>query len=296
MELKHLELRKKPWFLEMSMHRFALAALFCSAVLAPSALSAQTYPSKPIHFILPYVPGGIIDTAGRNLALRLSESLGVSVVPENRPGAGGMVGADVVARSAPDGYTMLLTDPALVSNPTLQSDVPYDLFKGLQAVSIVGSSPAVIVASLTLPVKTFAEFIAYAKANPGKLNFASAGVGTAPHLAGEMIKLAAGIEMTHVPYRGIGAAYPDVMSGKVQLRSRASPAPCRSHPTTGCDRSQPRARRAARSIPMCRPSRSQACPASMSTSGSAFTRRPGCHPRCSRSSTAKSTRCCSIPS
>ncbi len=178
------------------MHRFALAALFCSAVLAPSALSAQTYPSKPIHFILPYVPGGIIDTAGRNLALRLSESLGVSVVPENRPGAGGMVGADVVARSAPDGYTMLLTDPALVSNPTLQSDVPYDLFKGLQAVSIVGSSPAVIVASLTL---------------------ASAGVGTAPHLAGEMIKLAAGIEMTHVPYRGIGAAYPDVMSGKVQL-------------------------------------------------------------------------------
>ena len=201
----------------MSMYRFALAALFCSAVLAPSALSAQTYPSKPIHFILPYVPGGIIDTAGRNLALRLSESLGVSVVPENRPGAGGMVGADVVARSAPDGYTMLLTDPALVSNPTLQSDVPYDLFKGLQAVSIVGSSPAVIVASLTLPVKTFSEFIAYAKANPDKLNFASAGVGTAPHLAGEMIKLAAGIEMTHVPYRGIGAAYPDVMSGKVQL-------------------------------------------------------------------------------
>jgi tripartite-type tricarboxylate transporter receptor subunit TctC len=235
-------------------------------VLAPSALGAQTYPSKPLHLILPYVPGGIIDTAGRNLALRLSESLGVSVVPENRPGAGGMVGADVVARATPDGYTVLLTDPALVSNPTLQADVPYDLFKGLQAVSIVGSSPAVIVASLTLPVKTFAEFIAYAKANPGKLNFASAGVGTAPHLAGEMIKLAAGIEMTHVPYRGIGG------------------------------RSQPRARRAARSILMCRPSRSPACPASTSTSGSAFTRRPGCHRRCWRSSTAKSTRCCSIPS
>jgi tripartite-type tricarboxylate transporter receptor subunit TctC len=201
----------------MSMYRFALTALFCATVLAPSTLAAQTYPSKPIHFILPYIPGGIIDTAGRNLALRLSESLGQSVVPENRPGAGGMVGADVVARAAPDGYTMLLTDPALVSNPTLQSDVPYDLFKGLQAVSVVGSSPAVIVASLTLPVKTFPEFIAYAKANPGKLNFASAGIGTAPHLAGEMIKLRTGIEMTHIPYRGIGAAYPDVMSGKVQL-------------------------------------------------------------------------------
>jgi tripartite-type tricarboxylate transporter receptor subunit TctC len=127
-----------------------------------------------------------------------------------------MVGADVVARAAPDGYTMLLTDPALVTNPTLQTDAPYDL-KALQAVSIIGSSPALIVASLTLPVNTFAELIAYAKANPGKLNFASAGVGTAPHLAAEMIKLRAGIEMTHVPYRGIGAAYPDVMSGKVQL-------------------------------------------------------------------------------
>src|SRR5215467_4499856 len=201
----------------MRMQRFALAALFCVAALAPSALGAQSYPGKPLHLILPYVPGGIIDTAGRNLALRLSESLGVSVVPENRPGAGGMVGADVVARSAPDGYTVLLTDPALVSNPTLQPDVPYDLFKGLQAVSIVGSSPAVIVASLKLPVNTLPELIAYAKDNPGKLNFASAGIGTAPHLAGEMIKLRTGIDMTHVPYRGIGAAYPDVMSGKVQL-------------------------------------------------------------------------------
>jgi tripartite-type tricarboxylate transporter receptor subunit TctC len=200
---------------------FALAArgLLCSAVLVAAATvgQAQTYPSKPIRIILPYVPGGIIDTAGRNLALRLSESLGQSVVAENRPGAGGMVGADVAARATPDGYTILLTDPALVSNPTLQTDVPYDLFKGLQAVSIVGSSPAVIVSSLTLPVTTFAEFIAYAKANPGRLNFASAGIGTAPHLAGEMIKLQTGIEMTHVPYRGIGAAYPDVMSGKVQL-------------------------------------------------------------------------------
>ena len=199
------------------MTRIAALASLCAALLVPSALVAQTYPSKPIRIVLPYVPGGIIDTAGRNLALRLSEGLGQSVVAENRPGAGGMVGADAVARSAPDGYTILLTDPALVSNPTLQADVPYDLFKGLQAVSIVGSSPAVIVASPSLPVTSFAELIAYAKAHPGKLNFASAGIGTAPHLAGEMIKLRTGIDMTHVPYRGIGAAYPDVMSGKVQL-------------------------------------------------------------------------------
>jgi tripartite-type tricarboxylate transporter receptor subunit TctC len=199
------------------MTRIAALVSLCTALLVPSALVAQTYPSKPIRIVLPYVPGGIIDTAGRNIALRLSEGLGQSVVAENRPGAGGMVGADAVARSAPDGYTILLTDPALVSNPTLQADVPYDLFKGLQAVSIVGSSPAVIVASPSLPVTTFAELIAYAKAHPDKLNFASAGIGTAPHLAGEMIKLRAGIDMTHVPYRGIGAAYPDVMNGKVQL-------------------------------------------------------------------------------
>ena len=122
------------------MNRFALTAraLLCSAVLAATAVAApaQTFPSKPIRIILPYVPGGIIDAAGRNLALRLSESMGQSVVAENRPGAGGMVGADVTARSVPDGYTILLTDPALVSNPTLQKDVPYDLFKGPQAQSI----------------------------------------------------------------------------------------------------------------------------------------------------------------
>jgi tripartite-type tricarboxylate transporter receptor subunit TctC len=197
----------------------AARALVCAAVLTISAAAAtaQTFPAKPIRIVLPYVPGGIIDTAGRNLAVRLSEALGVSVISENRPGAGGVVGTDVVARSAPDGYTILLTDPAFVSNPTLLPDIPYDLFKGLQPISVVGSSPAVIVASLGLPVKTFAELISYAKANPGKLNFASAGVGTAPHLAGEMIKLQTGIDMTHVPYRGIGAAYPDVMNGKVQL-------------------------------------------------------------------------------
>jgi len=200
------------------MFRFALAmrALVGAAALALPNGAVQAYPSKPVRLVLPYVPGGIIDTAGRHLALRLSEGLGQSVVAENRPGAGGMVGIDVVARSAADGYTIVLTDPGIVSNPTLQKDPPYDL-KQVQAVSIVGSSPAVIVASQHLPVKTFAELIAYAKANPGKLNFASAGIGTAPHLAGEMIKLRTGIDMTHVPYRGIGAAYPDVMSGKVQL-------------------------------------------------------------------------------
>jgi tripartite-type tricarboxylate transporter receptor subunit TctC len=202
------------------MSRIALAAraLLCSAVLAfaGGAVQAQTYPSKPIRLILPYVPGGIIDYVGRHVAQRLGESIGQSVVAENRPGAGGMVGTDVVARSAPDGYTILLMDPAVVINPTLQKDAPYDLSK-LQTISIIGSSPAVLVTSLHLPVKSFAELVAYGKANPGKLNFASAGIGTAPHLAGELVRLRTGIDMTHVPYRGIGAAYPDILSGKVQM-------------------------------------------------------------------------------
>ena len=202
----------------MTRFAFTIPALACLAALTLTDVSAvaQTYPSKPIRLILPYTPGGIIDTAGRNLASRLSEGLGQQVVPENRPGAGGAVGADVVARAAPDGYTIILTDPALVTNPTLVPTTPYDLGK-LQAISIIGSSPAVIVASQHFPINSFKELIAYAKANPGKINFASAGIGTAPHLAGEMIKLQTGIDMQHVPYRGIGSAYPDVMSGKVQL-------------------------------------------------------------------------------
>ena len=221
----------------MSRIASAVRVLLGAAALALSGApaQAQTFPSKPIRLVLPYVPGGIIDNVGRNLAQRLGENLGQTVVAENRPGAGGMVGTDVVARSAPDGYTILLTDPALVSNPTLQKDAPYELAK-LQAISIVGSSPAVIVASLHLPVKTFAELLAYAKANPGKLNFASAGIGTAPHLAGEMIKLRTGIDMAHVPYRGIGAAYPDVMSGKVQL---AFPSIAGAVPLIGHNRGRP---------------------------------------------------------
>ena len=195
--------------------------LFVAAPLSVWALAAaaqaQTYPSKPVRLVLPYAPGGIIDYVGRTLAQKLTENLGQPVLAENRPGAGGIVGTDSVARSAPDGYTLVLMDPAIVINPTLQADIPYDLFKNLQTVSIVSSSPEVLVVSPTLPVKTFSELVAYGKANPGKLNFASAGIGTTPHLAGEMFKLRTGIDATHVPYKGIGASYTDMMSGKVQM-------------------------------------------------------------------------------
>ncbi len=185
--------------------------------LATSAALAQNYPNKPVRLVLPYAPGGIIDYVGRTLAQHLSEPLGQPVVAENRPGAGGIAGTDTVARSAPDGYTIVIMDPAIVINPTLQPTMPYDLFKQLTTVSIVSSSPEVLVVAPQLPVKTLKDLIDYGKANPGKLNFASAGIGTTPHLAGELFKQRAGVDATHVPYRGIGASYTDMMANKIQF-------------------------------------------------------------------------------
>jgi tripartite-type tricarboxylate transporter receptor subunit TctC len=185
--------------------------------LSTTVALAQAYPNKPVRLVLPYAPGGIIDYVGRTLAQHLSEPLGQPVVAENRPGAGGIAGTDTVARSAPDGYTIVIMDPAIVINPTLQPTMPYDLFKQLVTVSIVSSSPEVLVVAPQLPVKTLADLIAYGKANPGKLNFASAGIGTTPHLAGELFKQRAGVDATHVPYRGIGASYTDMMANKIQF-------------------------------------------------------------------------------
>jgi tripartite-type tricarboxylate transporter receptor subunit TctC len=195
------------------------APLLASVLLAAGTLaaSAQNYPTKPIKLVLPYSPGGIIDYVGRTLAQHLGETIGQPVVAENRPGAGGIAGTDMVARAAPDGYTLVIMDPAIVINPTLQPTIPYDLFKQLVTVSIVSSSPEVMVVAPQLPVKSVQELIAYGKANPGKLNFASAGIGTTPHLAGELFKQHTGIEATHVPYRSIGQSFPDIMANKVQF-------------------------------------------------------------------------------
>lgn len=198
-------------------HWAALLLAPALVTFSATAVLAQGYPNKPVRLVLPYAPGGIIDYVGRTLATHLSEPLGQTVVAENRPGAGGIAGTDTVARSAADGYTLVLMDPALVINPTLQPSIPYDLFKQLQTVSIVSSSPEVLVVSPTLPVKNFQEFVAYAKANPGKLNFSSAGIGTTPHLAGELFKQRTGVDAVHVPYRGIGASYTDMMAGKISF-------------------------------------------------------------------------------
>jgi tripartite-type tricarboxylate transporter receptor subunit TctC len=188
-----------------------------SAVFVSAPGFAAGFPTKPVRLILPYNPGGIIDYIGRIVAKHMGDALGETVVAENRPGAGGIVGTDYVARSVPDGYTLVLMDPAIVINPILQEHMPYDLFKQLDVISVVSSSPEVCIVAPQLGVKTFQELIAYGKANPGKLNFASAGVGTTPHLAGELFKERTGIDATHVPYKGIGASFTDMMSNKVQF-------------------------------------------------------------------------------
>jgi tripartite-type tricarboxylate transporter receptor subunit TctC len=198
-----------------SILRIAQASLLLAISLA--AASAQDFPSRPIKLIMPYAPGGIIDFTGRKVAQYLADALGQPVVPENHPGAGGMLGTGLVAHGTPDGYTIVIMDPAIVINPTLQPSVPYDLFKQLVTVSIVTSSPEVFVVAPQLPIKSVAEFVAYAKANPGKLNYGSAGVGTTPHLAAALFQQHTGIDTVHVPYRGIGQIFPDLMSNKIQF-------------------------------------------------------------------------------
>jgi tripartite-type tricarboxylate transporter receptor subunit TctC len=205
--------------MENRMNRPIARVLVWSTLALAASLPAyaQNFPDRPVHLIIPYGPGGITDFAGRVLAQKIGEALGQTVVAENKPGAGGIVGVDYVAHSAPDGYNMAVMDPAVVVNPILQKTMPYDIFKDIVPLSITSSSPEVLVVAPQLGIKTYAELVAYAKANPGKLNYASAGVGTTPHLAAELWKARTGIDAVHVPYKGIGASYTDMMSNKVQL-------------------------------------------------------------------------------
>ena len=177
----------------------------------------QTWPGRQIQLVVPYAPGGVVDFIGRTVGQRLSTQVGQPVVIDNRPGAGGIIGVDYAARSAPDGHTIVVMDPAIVINPTMQEKVPYDVKKDLQAVAVIGSSPLVLVVNPSVPATTLSQLIEYARANPGKLNFVSAGIGTTPHMAGELLKLRAGISMTHVPYKGSGPAMADLVGGQVQI-------------------------------------------------------------------------------
>jgi len=195
----------------------AAAALLCVAGVMP-AHAQQGYPTKPVRLILPYPPGGGSDTIARPLAQKMSESLGQQVIVDNRGGAGGNVGMEVAARSAPDGYTIVLALTAqLAVNPALYKKVPYDPVRDFEPISLIGSGPYVLVVHPSLPAKSVKDLIALAKARPGQIAYASSGNGSGGHLAAELLKAMAGINLLHVPYKGGGPALVDVLAGQVQV-------------------------------------------------------------------------------
>ncbi|MBR0828880.1 tripartite tricarboxylate transporter substrate binding protein [Bradyrhizobium manausense] len=203
----------------ISKRTFLQSAACAAATLAADsafAVGNPAYPSHSVKWVVPYAPGGATDVLSRLLCQRLSDRLGQTFVVENKPGAGGNIGTQAVIASAPDGYTLLLTSTANAINASFDPALPYDFAKGIAPVAGVARIPLVLVVNNDLPVKSVAEFIAYAKANPGKLSIASSGIGTSLHLSGELFKAMAGVQFTHVPYRGSAPGLTDVMSGQVQ--------------------------------------------------------------------------------
>jgi tripartite-type tricarboxylate transporter receptor subunit TctC len=194
---------------------FALAA--AAALSVTGAVNAQTFPSKPITIIVPASPGGAIDLAARLIGQKLTESTGQSVIIDNKTGATGIIGTDYVAKSAPDGYTLALVASSHAINPSMKKLLPFDAIKSFEPVVLTHVVPLMLVVAPSLPVKTVKELIAYGKAHPGTLTFASSGQGGAPHFSGELFKTMAGIDMVHVPYKGSTLAHPDLISGRTSM-------------------------------------------------------------------------------
>lgn len=192
-----------------------------SASLALPALAQSgggRYPSRPITLVVPFPPGGAVDNAGRAIADRLSKVLGQSVVIENKGGAGGALGSSQVARAAPDGYTLVVTSQTThVVNPAVTPNLPYDAVNDFAPITLIERLANVVLINPSLPVKNFADFVRYVKANPGKLNYASSGNGSVAHLSMELLKAKLGLFITHIPYRGAGPALTDLISGQVQV-------------------------------------------------------------------------------
>jgi tripartite-type tricarboxylate transporter receptor subunit TctC len=198
------------------LRHLATALLACLPLLAFA--QADGYPAKPIRIVVPFPPGGATDEAARLIATKMGEHWGQPVVVDNRPGAGGNVGSDVVAKSTPDGYTLVMgVTGSHAINTSLYSKMPYDPVKDFIAISQVAVVPNVLVVHPSVPAKNLAELVALAKTEPGKLNYASLGNGTAAHLGMEMLKTAAGIDVTHVPYKGSAPAVSDLIAGQVQM-------------------------------------------------------------------------------
>src|SRR5262249_27455637 len=207
-------------FLHLATAAAALPAL-------PGIAKAQAYPSRPVHIILGFPPGGSSDVIGRLMAQWLSERLGQPFVFENRPGAGSNIGTEMVARASPDGHTLLWATSANAINATLYRHLNFDFVRGFAPVAGVFRVPNVMEVNPSVPVNTVPEFIAYVKANPGTINFASGGIGSTSHLAGELFKFMTGTDMHHVPYRGSAPALIDLLSGEVQAMFDLLPASVR---------------------------------------------------------------------
>jgi len=193
------------------------ALLGLALILAAPGAFAQSYPKGPVHVILPFPAGGGVDAAGRILAQKLSESFGKTFVIENRGGANGNIGTEAAAKSASDGSTLLFTGAGFVTNPSLYKSVPYDPVKDFDPISLMALGPNVLVVHPSLPVKSVAELIALAKAQPGKIGFAGSGSGSTPHLAGELFNVMAGVQMVHIPYRGSGPAMIGLLAGEAPV-------------------------------------------------------------------------------
>ena len=203
----------------MTLSRRALFHLAGAAALATRAGTAwaQVYPSRPVRLIVAFAPGTTSDIIGRMFADKLTQQMGQPFVVENRTGAGGTIAADQVTKAAPDGYTLLMSTAALPVSAHVYPGLKYDTVKDFASVTVITHSPLLLAANLNFPPKSVPELIQYAKANPGKVNFGSAGVGTSHHLTGEKLKLDTGIDMLHVPYKGSGPAHIDLMGGQIQL-------------------------------------------------------------------------------
>jgi tripartite-type tricarboxylate transporter receptor subunit TctC len=202
----------------IELNRRTVLASATAAALAPSALRAETWPAKPIRWIVPYTAGGLTDVATRLTLERMTAALGQSFVVENKPGANSLIGAEFVAKAAPDGYTFLTVIAAHAANQTLYiGKLPYDAVKSFAPVSLVGIAPMILTVTNSLPVKDVGEFIAYARAHPGKISYGSSGVGAAAHLTSELLCQVAGLKMEHVPYKGTAPALADLGSGNIQM-------------------------------------------------------------------------------
>jgi tripartite-type tricarboxylate transporter receptor subunit TctC len=195
---------------------FTLLMILLGSVSGIALAQKSRYPDKPVRFVVPFAPGGGTDIIARAMAQKLSEAFGQSVVVDNRGGAGGTIGAEIAAKSTPDGYTMIMVSGSYAVNAGLYR-LPYDPLNGIDTVTLVGTSPFIVALNPSVPVKNVKELIALAKAKPASLNYASTGTGGITHMATELFRLMAGIDIVHIPYKGTGPALNDVIGGQVQM-------------------------------------------------------------------------------